>query len=79
MEEIDESKIEEKCENIFNIAELRITTSEEYGAFYVRFRQAICNNLKKMGFKLKFLNEQVYNQRERETVDEPFPPPLKNL
>ena len=47
------SKIEEKCENVFNVAELRITSTEEYTAFYTRFRQAICNNMKKMGFKLR--------------------------
>ena len=43
--------------NIFELSDLQYSSTEDYTAFYIRFRAAVCKNLKKTGSKIKFLED----------------------
>eukprot|EP00088_Acartia_fossae_P026817 TRINITY_DN2758_c0_g1_i4.p1 TRINITY_DN2758_c0_g1~~TRINITY_DN2758_c0_g1_i4.p1 ORF type:complete len:805 (-),score=130.43 TRINITY_DN2758_c0_g1_i4:119-2533(-) len=50
--------------DIFDVADHVISSSEDYNAFYIRFRDAVCRNLKGCGMKMKYLNNEELAQDE---------------
>ena len=52
----DSHNYEKKHENILALSDIQPTTNEDFSAFYNKFRLSVCNNLKMMGTKIKFMD-----------------------